>query len=329
MTLQEHWMEDKRRREKGGEAGSLSWIHLLISKISHVCQEIHDIKQTRKPKSNLLKPNYINTSLDEGWKDWNCTQEPGSNSSAKEDSGDEGDWGNTYSSHSTLCRHEPSNPDNPSHHAPTPPSPNLPPSESIQEPPGDLSPSPASKIVTSTPSLLAKLERKACNAALSSLVHISPSKPCATRNVLFLTWNRLGEESVEESGMTEESLSETGERGGGPGVAGLCLEWGGGMGMAIDKEGGAKDNRTRLGIGSLSPLQVQQRESWRDKMMAWRGIQCSLVKWSKATSRAANFTDFPSKSNTWCWRLSTSWLVTSTLPPRREKSCSIESQVRF
>ena len=44
--------------------------------------------------------------------------------------------------------------------------------------------------------------------------------------------------------MTEESLSVTGERGGGPGVAGLCPEQGGGMGMAFDREGGAEADRT-------------------------------------------------------------------------------------
>ena len=68
----------------------MSRIHLLISKISHVCQELHDIKEARKPKSNLLTPNYTNTSLDERQKGQNYTQEPGSNNSAKEDSSDEG-----------------------------------------------------------------------------------------------------------------------------------------------------------------------------------------------------------------------------------------------
>ena len=61
--------------------------------------------------------------------------------------------------------------------------------------------------------------------------------------------------------MTEESSSVMGERGEGPGVAGLHPEQGGGMGMAIDKEGGAKADRTRSGIGCPSPLQAQQRES--------------------------------------------------------------------
>ena len=180
--------------------------------------------------------------MDEGWKDWNCIQELGSNNSAKEDTGDGDDWGGTYSSHSTLCPHEPSNLDNPSRHAPTPPSLNPPPSGSIREPPGDLSPSPTSKIVTSTPSSLVKLESKACNAALSSSVHTSPSGPCAAWNILLLTQNGLGEELVEESGMMEESSLVMGDRGGGPGVGGLCPEQGGGTGMAIDNEGGAKDN---------------------------------------------------------------------------------------
>ena len=61
--------------------------------------------------------------------------------------------------------------------------------------------------------------------------------------------------------MTEESSSVTGERGGGPGVGGLCPEQGGGMEMAIDREGGAEYDQTQSGIGSPSPLQVQQRES--------------------------------------------------------------------
>ena len=83
----------------------------------------------------------------------------------------------------------------------------------------------------------------------------------ATWNVCLSIWNRLGEELVEESGMMEESSLVTGERGGGLGVAGLCPEQGRGMGMAIDKAGGAEVDRTRSGIGCPSPLQVQQRES--------------------------------------------------------------------
>ena len=61
--------------------------------------------------------------------------------------------------------------------------------------------------------------------------------------------------------MMEESLLEMGERGGGPGVAGLRPEQGKGMGMAIDNEGGAEADRTQPGTGCPSPLQVQQRES--------------------------------------------------------------------
>ena len=41
----------------------------------------------------------------------------------------------------------------------------------------------------------------------------------------------------------EESSSVMGERGGGLGVAGLHPVRGGGTGMAIDKEGGAKADR--------------------------------------------------------------------------------------
>ena len=240
---------------------SLSRIQFLTSKISHICQEICDIKSKRKPASNSAIQNYTSTILDEGRTSQNYTQEQDSSSSAKEGSAGEGDWDDTCSFHSKLCHHEPNNPDIPLHHAPIPPSLNPLPSESILEPPGDLSPSPASRIVTLTPSSLIKLEWKACSTALSSLVHTSPSGHCATWNILHSTQNGLGEESGEELVMTEESSSVTGERGGGPGVGGLRPEQGGGTGMAIDREGGAEADRTLSGIGSPSPLQVQQRKS--------------------------------------------------------------------
>ena len=61
--------------------------------------------------------------------------------------------------------------------------------------------------------------------------------------------------------MKEESLLLTRERGGGPGVPSLRLVQGRGMGMAIKREGGAEADCNRSGIGSPSPLQVQQRKS--------------------------------------------------------------------
>ena len=202
----------------------MSRIQLLTSKISHICQEICDIKTWKKPQTNIAIQNYTNTGLVEEQISPNYTRGPDSSNSAKEGSDDEDGLGETYSSHSKLCHHEPNNPGTPSHHAPTPPSPNPAPSESILEPPGDLSPSPASRIVTGTPSSLSKVERKACSTALSSLVHTNPSGPCAAWNVLLSTLNGLGEELGEESVIMEESSLETGERGGGLGVAGLCPE---------------------------------------------------------------------------------------------------------
>ena len=234
---------------------------MLTSQISHICQEIRDIKSRRKPQSNISNRDYINTGLDEEPTNPNYTLERGNSNSAKEGSDDGDGWDETYSFQSKLHHHEPNNPGTPSHHAPIPPSLNPAPSESMREPPGDLSPSPASKIETETPSSLVKLERKACSAALSSSVHTSPSGPCAAWNVLLSTWNGLGEESVEELGMTEESPSKTGERGGGLGVAGLCPTRGGGTGMAIDRLGGAEADHTQSGIGSPSPLQTQHKES--------------------------------------------------------------------
>ena len=182
------------------------------------------MKTRRKPQTNIAIQNYINTGLVGEQTNPNYTQEQGSNSSAREDTNDGDDGGGTYSSHSPLSPHEPSNPDNQSRHAPAPPSLNPLPSGSIPEPPGDRSPSPTSRIGTLIPASLIKLERKACNAALSSLVHTNSSRPCATWNVLLLTQNGLGEELGEELVMMEESSSVTGERGGGPGVASLCPE---------------------------------------------------------------------------------------------------------
>ena len=194
-------------------------------------------------------------------KDQNYTPEQDSSNPAKEDSDGEDGLGETYSSHSKPHHRKPNNPGTPSHHAPTPPFPNSLPAESILEPPGDLSPSSASKIATLIPSSLMQWERKACSAALSSSVHTSPFGPCATWNIHLSIQNRLGEKSSEESGMSEESSSVMGDRGGGLGVAGLRPERGGGMGMATDKEGGAEADRAQSGIGCPSPLQVQQRES--------------------------------------------------------------------
>ena len=239
----------------------MSQIQLLTSKISHICQEIRDIKTQRRPQTNIAIRNYTNTGLAEGQTNQNYTREPDSSNSAKEGSDGVDGLGETYSSHSKLCHHEPNNPGTPSCHAPTPPSPNPAPSESTLEPPGDLSPSPASKIATETPSSPAKEEKKVCNAALSSSVHTSPSGPCAAWNVLLSTRNGLGEESEEESGMMEDSSLVTGERGGGLGVGGLRPMRGGGTGMAIDKLGGAEEERTLSGTGSPSPLQTQHKES--------------------------------------------------------------------
>ena len=132
----------------------VSQIQFLTSKISHICQEICDIKSMKKPQSHSVESNYVNTCGDEEQTSQNYTREPDSNNSAKEGSDDEGGLGDTYSSHSTQYPHEPSNPYTPSHHAPVLPSPNPPPSESILEPPGDLSPSPASRITTLSPSSL-------------------------------------------------------------------------------------------------------------------------------------------------------------------------------
>ena len=133
---------------------SVSRIRLLTSKISHICQEIRDIKNRRKPQTNIAIRNYTNTGLVEEQTSRNYTWAPDSNSSAKEGSGDEDGLGETYSSHSKQCHRAPNNLDTPSHHAPSLPSPNPPPAESILEPPGDLSPSPTSRIETLSPASL-------------------------------------------------------------------------------------------------------------------------------------------------------------------------------
>ena len=132
----------------------LSLIQLLTSKISHICQEICDIKSRRKPQTNIAIRNYTNTGLVEGQTSQNYTRAPDNDNFAKEGSDGEGGLGEICSSHSKLCHHVPNNLNTPSHHAPIPPSPNPPPSESILEPPGDLSPSLASRIVTLSPSSL-------------------------------------------------------------------------------------------------------------------------------------------------------------------------------
>ena len=92
--------------------------------------------------------------MDEGQTDPNCTQEQDNNNSAKEGSVDEDGWNDTWSFHSKQCHHEPNNLNIPSHHAPSLLSLSPTPSGNTPTPPGDLSPSPASKITTSTPASL-------------------------------------------------------------------------------------------------------------------------------------------------------------------------------
>ena len=87
----------------------MSQIQLLTSKISHICQEIHDIKSVRKPKSNSLSENYTNTCSDEGQKGQKSTQEPNSNSSATENNDDGDGLDGTCSFHSKQCHREPNN----------------------------------------------------------------------------------------------------------------------------------------------------------------------------------------------------------------------------
>ena len=132
----------------------LSRIQFLTSKISHICQEIHDIKNRRKPQTNISIQNSTSTGLVEEQTNRNYTRAPDNNNFAKEGSGDEDGWGGTCSFHSKLCRCAPNSPNIPSHHAPSLTSLNPPPSESILEPPGDPSPSPTSRIATLSPSSL-------------------------------------------------------------------------------------------------------------------------------------------------------------------------------
>ena len=87
---------------------NVSRIQLLTVKISHICQDIRDIKNVRKPKSNSLLGNYTSTHLDEGQTNQKSTWELHNNSSAKEGSDDEDGSGDTYSSCSTQYHHEPS-----------------------------------------------------------------------------------------------------------------------------------------------------------------------------------------------------------------------------
>ena len=81
----------------------LSRIQLLTSKISHICQEICDIKCRRKPQSNLANQHYTSTGLDEVQTNQNYTPEQDSSNSAKEGSGGEDGWGGIYSSNS-ICQ---------------------------------------------------------------------------------------------------------------------------------------------------------------------------------------------------------------------------------
>ena len=69
------------------------------------------MKRRQKPQSTVQANN--NRIMDKGQTNPNCTLEQDNSSSAREDIGDEDDWGGTYSSNSKLCHHEPNNLDTP------------------------------------------------------------------------------------------------------------------------------------------------------------------------------------------------------------------------
>ena len=89
----------------------MSRIQLLTSKISHICQEIRDVKSRRKPQTNIAIQNYTNTGLVEEQTNPNYTRAPDSNNFAKEGSDDEDGLGETYSFHSKQCHRAPNSPD--------------------------------------------------------------------------------------------------------------------------------------------------------------------------------------------------------------------------
>ena len=100
----------------------------------------------------------------------NYTLGPDSNNSARQGSDGRDGLGVTCSIHNTQYYCSPKNPHNSLCHAPAPPSLRLLPSGSSSRPPGDLPPSPVSKIGTLTPSSLLQWLRKACSTVLSWLV---------------------------------------------------------------------------------------------------------------------------------------------------------------
>ena len=105
--------------------GHLSWMHLLVSKISHICQEICDIKDSRKKQLNFtsIQEGLANSTEgpidtgDLGTKKDHHTVEP---SNSRKDTCSRDDWDGTYSTHSILCPHSFRNPYTPAHHAPAP-----------------------------------------------------------------------------------------------------------------------------------------------------------------------------------------------------------------
>ena len=95
----------------------------LISNISHIYQEIYDIKRKTKPRSIANSNKYTKVHLELGNKtNPSYTLEQDSSNSAKMDNGGRDGLGDICSSHNIPHHHSPNNPDNSLHHAPAPPS---------------------------------------------------------------------------------------------------------------------------------------------------------------------------------------------------------------
>ena len=76
----------RSRRPDTTQQPTVSRTQFLTSKISHICQEICDIKSRRRPQTNIAIQNYTNTGLVEEQTNQNYTREPDSSNSAKEGS---------------------------------------------------------------------------------------------------------------------------------------------------------------------------------------------------------------------------------------------------
>ena len=285
----------------------VSWIQILTSKITQICQDIHDIKLRRLLITQSdEEPIVITNSILTNQSDHKNTL--GSNRSRPDPlDTHEGraEDGNDYVYKTpNLLEHD--IPNNQEDHGRCPPQLLPKPSGMTPEPLPCPDPSEASEMSSLLLTSLLSPLKKDDNEPVAWSMYTE--RPVLSWNLCLAPVKKYGGvEPAEESEMREGTGLRREE-------ASPCLEFGGGIGT-----GAAWPDRTDseaeppLSAIPSALWHEGQVELWRSMRMAWVGTQCSMIKWLKEAATFSKATNRLSTPSIWeetkAWSAQISWTL--------------------